>query len=84
MIDPPLKRLTEDQVDEGLDSAFVRALVAELKERREYMVRWLSAAGGVGLGQTPPETMSARCGRLSAFDEILGLILQAKGKESEE
>lgn len=80
MTPPPMERLTEDEVDEGHATAFVKALVAELRERREWIVAGLSSWGQ---GSADPSAISARCGRLSAFDEVLKLIVKAKGKEPE-
>ena len=75
-----MEKLTVDQVEEGHGTAFVKALLRELRERRERVVSQLSEAGwGVG----SDDRVSVRCGRLAVYDEAIRLIVEVTGKETE-
>lgn len=75
-----MDKLSVDQVEEAHGTAFVKALVMDLRRRREMVVVRLSE---VGWGSADAASVHARCGRLAAYDEVLALVLETKGKETE-
>lgn len=75
-----LDKLTREAIDEGRGTAFVRALMIELRTRMGGATSHMIESAAVG---DPSQKVYALAGRVAELKNIIRMIESADGKETE-